>query len=177
MSRLLLACLVVGFSFTLSGCFKSDLPLFNRFDSETPVAEGTYSYIDTDKKRKNAVVTLDGSATKFITTKDDGSAMIQTLLMRSIGEGYYVAMNEQNNYGLIQVRGRQVIEYEHENYCSDILEIAQMERSSPSDYGVSSVTGDDPKTCKFTSFDNLVLAIETLLDRNAIDPLRTYQRQ
>jgi hypothetical protein len=177
MSRLLRATLVAACALTLSGCFKSDLPLFNRFDSVTPVAEGTYSYTDTDKKRKNAIVTLDGTATKFITTKDDGSAFIQTLLMSSLGEGYYIVMDDQSNYGLIRVRGREVLEYDHENNCNDILEIAQMEGSRPSDYGVASVTGDNPKTCKFTSMDNLRRAMETLIERDAIDPSTTYTRQ
>ena len=177
MSRFLNASLAAAFAIVLSGCFKSDFPLFNRFDSVTPVAEGTYSYTGSDKKRKNAIVTLDGTATKFITMKDDGSALIQTLLMRSLGEGYYIVMDQQNNYGLIQVRGSEVIEYEHENNCTDLLEIAQMEGSSPSDYGVASVTGDNPKTCKFTSMDNLMRGIETLIERDAIDPAVIYMRQ
>jgi hypothetical protein len=177
MLRFLRASIVAAFALALSGCFKSDYPLLNAFNSQTPVAEGSYSYIDTDKKRKTAIVTHDGAATKFITTKDDGSALIQTLLMRPIGEGYYVVMDDQNDYGLIDIRDGEVIEYTHANYCNDIAEIAQMERSAPSDYGVAVISGSDTKTCTFTSVDGLVEAMETLIERDALDPMRIYTRQ
>ena len=46
----------------LAPCFKSDNPLITVFDSVTPIPEGRYTYVDTDKSTKSVIVTHDGSA-------------------------------------------------------------------------------------------------------------------
>ena len=48
----------------LTGCFKSDTPLISVFDSVTPVPEGRYTYVDTDKSTKSVMITHDGTVTK-----------------------------------------------------------------------------------------------------------------
>lgn len=177
MSGIWRASAVMAFAIALSGCFKSSAPLMTASDSVAPVPEGGYSFLDSDKKRKTAIVTHDGTATKFITIEDDGSASIETLLMRSVGQGYYLVTDSANDYGLIQIRDNEVIEYEHDMYCEDIVTIAQMAGSRPSDYGVASVSGSSSKTCTFTSMDNVVKAMQTLIERDAVNPFRTYTRQ
>jgi hypothetical protein len=177
MFKYIRATLVLALPLAVSGCFKSDFPLFTVFSSVTPIVEGRYTYVDTDKVTKSVIITHDGTATKMTTIKTDGSAQIQNLLIADLGAQFYLVMDAGNNYALIHVHDRTVLEFDESKYCDDLLNWARSDGKNVSYYGVTQVTGDDTHTCKFTSFDDIARAMAALANNDKIVVIRIYQRQ
>jgi hypothetical protein len=161
----------------LSGCFKSDYPLITVFDSVAPIPEGTYTYQDNDGKQKTAVITTELTVTKMITVDANGNPKLAYLLMRDVGDNYYVVQDAQNNYALIHIDDGVIEEYNEEDYCDDLKEDSALEGRSFSDYGAESNNSDRTSICKFTSFDGLVDAFQTLDDLGSLGVAREYRRR
>ena len=148
----------------LSGCFKSDTPLISVFDSVTPVPEGRYTYVDTDKSTKSVIITHDGTVTKMISIKDDGSAKIDRLLMQELDKGYYIVMDATNDYSLIKVNPQSIIYFNASILCDKLLGVARSVGKSISEYGVVRVTGDKSHLCFFDDIDSIKGAFAALAD-------------
>jgi len=161
----------------LCACFKSDFALITIFDSVTPISEGRYTYVDTDKATKSVIITHDGTVTKMTTIKDDGSAQIQKLLIRELGQDFFIVMDGENDYGLVQVHDGTVLEFDGSSYCDDLLNLARSERTNISEYGVIQVIGENSHACKFASFAGVARAMVALANNHKIVAIRTYQRQ
>ncbi len=156
-----------------AGCFKSDFPLLTIFNSTTPIADGHYASADlgADGKPepvKHYAITHDFTTTKMISTKDDGSIQVANLLIHELGDGFYIVMDASNDYSLIHVNPKAVLEFDEQKFCDDLISVAQSEGKDISAYGVSSVTGDQSHTCKFTDLDGLQSAFVALINANKI---------
>jgi hypothetical protein len=143
----------------LSGCFKSDTPLISVFDSVTPVPEGRYTYVDTDKSTKSVIITHDFTATKMISIKDDGSTHIDRLLMQELDKGYYIVMDSSNDYALIKVNPNTIVYFDASKYCNKLLDVARSAGKSISEYGVVRVDGSK---CEFNDLDSIKGAFAAL---------------
>lgn len=172
----------------LSGCFKSDTPLITVFDSVTPIPEGRYTYVDTDKSTNSVIITHDGTVTKMTSIKADGSAKIDKFLMQEIDKGYYILMDANNNYTLIRVNPKNVIEFNGSILGDKLLAVARSAGKNISDYGVVRVTGDQSHTCWFDDLDSLKGAMAALQNSgtelsngtflvNGLEIARIYNRQ
>ena len=146
----------------LSGCFKSNTPLITVFDSVTPVPEGRYTYVDTDKSTKSVIITHDGTVTKMISTKSDGSVKVDRLLMQELDRGYYIVMDAENDYSLIRVNPQSVIYFNGSILCDKLLDVARSEGKNISEYGVVRVTGDKFHLCLFGDIDSIKGALAAL---------------
>jgi hypothetical protein len=146
----------------LSGCFKSDTPLISVFDSVTPVPEGRYTFVDTDKSTKSVIITHDGTVTKQISIKDDGSVKITRFLMQELDKGYYIVMDADNEYSLIRVNPKSIIYFNGLVLCDNLLGVARSVGKSISEYGVVRVTGDKTHTCWFDDVDSIKGAMAAL---------------
>jgi hypothetical protein len=169
--------LALALPLALCACFKSDFALITIFDSVTPIAEGRYTYVDTDKAAKSVIITHDGTVTKMTKVKDDGSAQIQNLLIHYLGEDFFVVMDAENDYALVQVHDRTVLEFDESSYCDDLLNLARSNRKNISEYGVVQVIGENSHTCKFDSFNGVARAMAALASDQKIVAIRIYQRQ
>jgi hypothetical protein len=174
MSPIIRAGFALSWAAALSGCFKSDAPLITVFDSVAPIPEGTYTYLGTDQKEEKAVITRELTVTKLITYNGDGNPVLQTLLMRAVGEGYYVVMDAQQDYSLIQIKDGAVLEYDESRYCDDLRDAAEEEGGSLSDYDAEANGADESSICTFSSFDGLVRAFQTLDNHGSLDVAREY---
>jgi hypothetical protein len=157
----------------LAGCFKSDYPLLNIFNSSTPIGDGRYVLSDLDKDGKPVppkeyVVTHDLTTTKMISTKDDGSIQVANLLIHELGDNFYIVMDASNDYSLIHVNPKAILEFDESKNCDDLIDLAKSEGKDISAYGVASVDGDSSHTCKFTSLDGLETAFGALANANKI---------
>ncbi|MGA7181687.1 MAG: hypothetical protein WBX11_19175 [Thiobacillaceae bacterium] len=144
---------------SLSGCFKSDSPLISVFGSVTPIPEGRYTYVDTDKSTKSVIITHDGSVTKMISIKDDGSVHIDQLLMQELDNGYYIVMDSSNDYALIKVNPKTIVYFDASKYCNKLLDVARSAGKSISEYGVVRVDGSK---CEFNDIDSIKGAFAAL---------------
>lgn len=158
----LLAALLLLSVLALSGCFKSDTPLISVFDSVTPIPEGQYTYVNTDKTTNSVVITHDCNVTKMITIKADGSAKIDNFLMEKLDKGYYIVMDANNEYTLIRVNPKNFIEFDGSMLGDKLLAVAQSADKNVSDYGVVRVTGDTSHTCWFNDIDSMKGAMAAL---------------
>jgi len=162
---------------TLVGCFQSDHPLLNIFNSVTPVAEGRYNYEElSDKSKKSLTITHDGTVTKMISTKADGSVQISKLYMHELGDNFYIVMDPSNDYSLIHVNSKAVLEFD-ETYCDDLLDLARSTGKSISEYGVAKVVGEKSHSCQFTDLDDLKTAMVALINNDKIVVARIYKPQ
>lgn len=169
----------------LSGCFKSETPLITVFDSVTPVPEGRYTYVDTDKSTQSVIITHDGTVTKMISIRDDGSAKIDRLLMQELDKGYYIVMDPSNDYALIKVNLKSIVYFDGSKYCNKLLGVARSAGKSISEYGVVRVDGGQ---CIFDDIDSIKGAFAALANSGSkmsdgtflVDGLvigRIYKRQ
>ena len=169
----------------LTGCFKSDTPLISVFDSVAPVPEGRYTYVDTDKSTKSVMITHDGTVTKQIWIKDDGSAHIERLLMQELDKGYYIVMDPSNDYALIKVNPQSIVYFDASKYCNKLLDVARSAGKSISEYGVVRVDGSK---CEFNDLDSIKGAFAALANSgtqlsngtflvNGLEIGRVYHRQ
>jgi len=177
MSQLTRLAVALFCTLVLSGCFKSTYPLITVFDSVAPIPEGTYTYKDTDGKQKSAVITNELTVTKMITVDADGNPKLAYLLMRDIGDNYYIVQDAQNNYALIEINNGVIEEYSEPDYCDFLKEDSELEGRSFSDYGAVSNKAESTSVCTFTSFDGLVAAFQTLDDLGSLDVVREYHRR
>lgn len=146
----------------LSGCFKSDKPLISSFDSVAPIPEGHYISVNADKTTNSVIITHDWNTTKFITTKADGSVKITNLRMAKVDKGYYIVMDPDNEYTLIRVNPKNVIEFDGTKLGDKLLDVARAAGKDISDYGVVRVTGDSSHTCWFDDIDDMKRAMVAL---------------
>ena len=177
MSQVIRVAVALFCALALSGCFKSDYPLITVFNSVAPIPEGTYTYKDIDGKQKTAVITRELTVTKMITIDGNGNPKLAYLLMRDVGDNYYVVQDAENDYALIQIKDGVIVEYDERNYCDDLEEASELEGTSLSDYGAESNGSDSNSVCKFTSFDGLVEAFQALDDLGSLDVEREYHRR
>lgn len=162
----------------LSGCFKSDNPLISVFDSVAPIPEGTYSYKDSGGKEKSVVITRELTVTKMIDVDDKGAPKLSYLLMRDVGDGWYIVQDGRNAYGLIQLKNDVVIEYDEARYCRDLKEALEEEQRRLSDVGATSPnSGDNSGVCTFSSFDGLLAAFQVLENHGSRRIGREYHRR
>ena len=175
MSHFIRVAVALVCALALSGCFKSDYPLITVFDSVAPIPEGTYTYQDNDGKQKTAVITTELTVTKMITVDANGNPKLSYLLIRDVGDDTYVVQDGENNYALIQINDGVIEEYDEQDYCDDLKEDSAIEGMSLSDYGANNAEGTS--ICKFTSFEGLVQAFQTLDDLGSLGVAREYHRR
>ena len=177
MTRIIRAAFPVLCALGLTGCFKSDGPLINVFNSVAAIPEGTYAYVDTDKKAKRVVITNNLTVTKMITFDDKGSPNIQNLLMRDAGDGYYIVMDGKYNYGLISVENGKITEYSESDYCDDLQEAIELEGDTLSSYDARSNDADSSSVCTFSTYDGMVRAFQTLDNHGSLGIEHVYYRE
>ena len=177
MSQIVRAGFAVLFALALSGCFKSDYPLITVFDSVAPIPEGTYTYVDIDKKTKRTVITNSLNVTKMITFDDKGNPIIHNLLMRAVGDGDYIVMDGENDYTLISIKNGAVYESDARDYCDDLQELVELGGESLSDYDAQAIGADSSSICKFASFDGLARAFQALDPDGSLRLARVYRPQ
>jgi hypothetical protein len=146
----------------LAGCFKSDKPLITIFDSVTPIPEGSYTYVDTNKVTHSIIITHDWNTTKVISVGADGSPKLERFLMVKLDKGYYIAMDAENDYTLIHVNSKNFIVFDATKLGDKLVALAQSEGKNISDYGVVRVTGESFHICWFDDLDGLKRAMAAL---------------
>ena len=154
----------------VTGCFKSDKPLIDIFESTTPIAPGIYTYTQ-DGKTMSALISIDWPATVRATVNEDGSSKVDRFYMRKLYDNYYIVMDAQNNYGLIWVQNGSVSVAE----ADDCEKLQDIEDEFELEYNEIEVASE--MTCKFKSFDRLADAYKRLIEEKALKVGVVYQRR
>jgi len=154
----------------VTGCFKSDKPLIDIFESTTPIAPGIYTYTQ-DGKTMSALISIDWPATVRATVNEDGSSKVDRFYMRKLYDNYYIVMDAQNNYGLIWVQNGSVSVAE----ADDCEKLQDIEDEFELEYNEVEVASE--MMCKFKSFDRLADAYKRLIEEKALKVGVVYQRR
>ena len=160
----------------LAGCFKSQAPLISVFEGQAPIPSGIYTYTE-DNATKQVAVSVDWPATVVTESKPDGSLEVDRYYMRAVKDGFYVAMDKSNNYGLVRVASDQVVLYEASDNCYLLQGLGEVPEETEATYDVDISGDDESSTCTFKDFGNLAQAYSDLIDDGSLKVARTYVRR
>jgi hypothetical protein len=162
----------------LSGCLASEEPLIRDADGVTPLADGTYSYIE-DGSEREAVVSHAGGVTWIVPADEpeDGTE----LRMAKIRRGYYVVMSQEDDaeylYTLMRVERRRFTLYKTEGNCRRLQELWLVGGKTPADVGIAAIEGNAVATCAFERYEDVARAFQDLLADGQLEQAVVFERQ
>jgi phage I-like protein len=82
--------------------------------------------------------------------------------MDDLGEGFFLVMDPDNNYSLIHVNPKAILQFDESTYCDNLLSLARSVGKSIAEYGVVKVLGEKPHVCKFNDLGSIERAMAAL---------------
>jgi hypothetical protein len=163
----------------LSGCLASEEPLIGDADSVTPLADGTYAYVN-DGSERTAIVSHSGGVTRIIPV--DEASEGSELRMAKIRRGYYVVMSHEDEddeywYTLMRVERRRATFYKIDGNCRRLRELWVVDGKTAAEAGIAAIQGGAFETCRFTRYEDLARAFQDLLADGRLEPEMVLARQ